>query len=182
MRSSNVHLPTARSAVSLPVTRGGPVLAPLPPHPGPRPSGPPPGVELESDDEDEEPGAPDPQFAEHRARKFAELLMRQQEREAMIAPPQTPRTTRRNMLATEMSESMRYNLLWERQQRRRAMPDIRRTNIEAEARAEREANANGSGLHRSKSAAAIVQPDRDVRSYTTRGFHQSCVRVRMRLC
>lgn len=31
------------------------------------------------------------------------------------APPMTPRTTRRQMLATELSESLRQNLLWERQ-------------------------------------------------------------------
>ena len=31
------------------------------------------------------------------------------------APPATPRTTRRQMLATEFSESLRRNLLWERQ-------------------------------------------------------------------
>lgn len=30
-------------------------------------------------------------------------------------PPMTPRTTRRQMLATELSESLRRNLLWERQ-------------------------------------------------------------------
>ena len=31
------------------------------------------------------------------------------------APPMTPRTTRRRMLSTELSESLRLNLLWERQ-------------------------------------------------------------------
>ena len=31
------------------------------------------------------------------------------------APPTTPRTTRRQMLSTELSESLRRNLLWERQ-------------------------------------------------------------------
>lgn len=35
-------------------------------------------------------------------------------------PPQTPRTTRRNMLASEMSESLRRNLLWERQVAKRS--------------------------------------------------------------
>lgn len=38
-----------------------------------------------------------------------------------IAPPQTPRTTRRAMLSTELSESLRKNLLWERQTRKKAM-------------------------------------------------------------
>ncbi|KNZ75815.1 hypothetical protein J132_01563 [Termitomyces sp. J132] len=33
----------------------------------------------------------------------------------LAAPPSTPRTTRRLMLQTEMSESLRRNLLWERQ-------------------------------------------------------------------
>ncbi|EFP87598.2 uncharacterized protein PGTG_13969 [Puccinia graminis f. sp. tritici CRL 75-36-700-3] len=32
-----------------------------------------------------------------------------------VAPPLSPRTTRRNMLANEMTESVRRNLLWERQ-------------------------------------------------------------------
>ncbi|KAK9375082.1 uncharacterized protein V1513DRAFT_47362 [Lipomyces chichibuensis] len=32
-------------------------------------------------------------------------------------PPLSPRSTRRNMLATELSESLRRNLLWERQQK-----------------------------------------------------------------
>ena len=33
------------------------------------------------------------------------------------APAHSPRTTRRNMLATELTESLRRNLLWERQQK-----------------------------------------------------------------
>lgn len=37
------------------------------------------------------------------------------------AAPQTPRTTRRNMLRDELSESLRQNLLWERQSRTRMM-------------------------------------------------------------
>jgi hypothetical protein len=43
---------------------------------------------------------------------------------AHIPPPaaMSPRTTRRNMLATELSESVRKNLLWERQQGLPAIP------------------------------------------------------------
>lgn len=37
------------------------------------------------------------------------------------APPQTPRTTRRQMMATELSESLRRNLLWERQLSKRML-------------------------------------------------------------
>lgn len=37
------------------------------------------------------------------------------------AAPQTPRTTRRNMLRDELSESVRQNLLWERQSRTRML-------------------------------------------------------------
>ncbi|KDN52060.1 hypothetical protein K437DRAFT_293288 [Tilletiaria anomala UBC 951] len=37
------------------------------------------------------------------------------------AAPQTPRTTRRNMLRDELSESLRQNLLWERQSRNRML-------------------------------------------------------------
>ncbi|PWN54069.1 hypothetical protein IE53DRAFT_359482 [Violaceomyces palustris] len=38
-----------------------------------------------------------------------------------LAAPQTPRTTRRNMLRDELSESLRQNLLWERQLRPRML-------------------------------------------------------------
>ena len=42
-------------------------------------------------------------------------------------PPSTPRTTRRNMLATEMSESLRRNLLWQRQTSKPNPAALRRT-------------------------------------------------------
>ncbi|CAO1623104.1 unnamed protein product [Parajaminaea phylloscopi] len=44
-------------------------------------------------------------------------------RNSLPAPiaPQTPRTTRRNMLRDELSESLRQNLLWERQSRNRML-------------------------------------------------------------
>jgi hypothetical protein len=42
------------------------------------------------------------------------------------APPSTPRTTRRQMLATEMSESLRRNLLWERQVSKTNLVGVRR--------------------------------------------------------
>ncbi|GAA5855914.1 hypothetical protein JCM8547_000412 [Rhodosporidiobolus lusitaniae] len=54
-----------------------------------------------------------------RQRLAAELEVQAQQ--AVVAPPQTPRTTRRAMLATELSESLRRNLLWERQMRNRVM-------------------------------------------------------------
>jgi hypothetical protein len=38
-----------------------------------------------------------------------------------VGLPQTPRTTRRNMLRDELSESLRQNLLWERQSRNRML-------------------------------------------------------------
>ncbi|BGP14445.1 hypothetical protein JCM10213_004567 [Rhodosporidiobolus nylandii] len=62
------------------------------------------------------------------AESAAALLARRQRlaaeleaQSAALAPPQTPRTTRRAMLATELSESLRRNLLWERQTRNRVM-------------------------------------------------------------
>ncbi|GAA6028030.1 hypothetical protein JCM8097_001838 [Rhodosporidiobolus ruineniae] len=62
------------------------------------------------------------------AESAAALLARRQRlaaeleaQNAVLAPPQTPRTTRRAMLATELSESLRRNLLWERQTRNRVM-------------------------------------------------------------
>ncbi|THH12667.1 hypothetical protein EW146_g7481 [Bondarzewia mesenterica] len=42
------------------------------------------------------------------------------------AAPSTPRTTRRQMLATELSESLRRNLLWERQVSKPAVGGMRR--------------------------------------------------------
>jgi len=36
----------------------------------------------------------------------------------------SPRTTRRNMLSTELTESLRKNLLWERQQRNRSTGNL----------------------------------------------------------
>ncbi|KAK4050091.1 hypothetical protein OIV83_003662 [Microbotryomycetes sp. JL201] len=52
---------------------------------------------------------------------LAERLRLEQLTSQPIAPPQTPRSTRRAMLATELSESLRRNLLWERQQRNRVL-------------------------------------------------------------
>ena len=59
------------------------------------------------------------------------------------APPTTPRTTRRQMLATELSESLRRNLLWERQ--------VSKTNLLGNAG--RRSGGSGGGL-RTVSAAA----------------------------
>jgi hypothetical protein len=42
-------------------------------------------------------------------------------------PPSTPRTTRRLMLSTELSESLRRNLLWERQVSKVNLAAVRRT-------------------------------------------------------
>ncbi|GAA5998290.1 uncharacterized protein JCM10292_001100 [Rhodotorula paludigena] len=95
-------------------------------------------VELESSSEEEgdEKAAPTPgtgggsseyedvdDDAEAQQAAAAALARRQRELEeaAVLAPPQTPRTTRRAMLATELSESLRRNLLWERQMRNRVM-------------------------------------------------------------
>lgn len=44
------------------------------------------------------------------------------------APPQSPRTTRRQMMANEMSESLRRNLLWERTLTRRMLGGFTRIN------------------------------------------------------
>lgn len=95
-------------------------------------------VELESSSEEEEEGDNGAAAAsgghssefedvdndyEAKAAAAAALARRQRELEeaAIAAPPQTPRTTRRAMLATELSESLRRNLLWERQMRNRVM-------------------------------------------------------------
>ncbi|KAG0665018.1 hypothetical protein C6P46_000644 [Rhodotorula mucilaginosa] len=84
-------------------------------------------VELESssdEDEDErEAAAASAAQAEAEAQRAAAaaLARRQRELEEVVAPPQTPRTTRRAMLATELSESLRRNLLWERQTRNRVL-------------------------------------------------------------
>ncbi|GAA5961018.1 hypothetical protein JCM3765_006504 [Sporobolomyces pararoseus] len=79
-------------------------------------------VELESsseESEDEEAGASKNETAAALARR--QRLAELEQAAAIAAPPQTPRTTRRAMLATELSESLRRNLLWERQTRNRVM-------------------------------------------------------------
>ncbi|KAM0788217.1 hypothetical protein ACM66B_001374 [Microbotryomycetes sp. NB124-2] len=58
---------------------------------------------------------------QHQQAHLAERLRLEQLAAQPIAPPQTPRSTRRAMLATELSESLRRNLLWERQQRNRVL-------------------------------------------------------------
>jgi len=65
------------------------------------------------------------------------------------APPSTPRTTRRLMLQTEMSESLRRNLLWERQVSKNTMAGFRRTNSSGDASGSgsgRRGNVLGGGL------------------------------------
>lgn len=54
-----------------------------------------------------------PSLASHRASSMINV--------PDISLPQTPRTTRRNMLRDELSESLRQNLLWERQSRNRML-------------------------------------------------------------
>ncbi|GAA5865744.1 hypothetical protein JCM3774_004987 [Rhodotorula dairenensis] len=84
-------------------------------------------VELESsseEDEDDRDAAAEAALqaeAEAQRAAAAALARRQRELEEVVAPPQTPRTTRRAMLATELSESLRRNLLWERQTRNRVL-------------------------------------------------------------
>src|SRR5258708_3282399 len=62
------------------------------------------------------------------------------------APPTTPRTTRRQMLATELSESLRRNLLWERQ--------VSKTNLLGNAG--RRNGLGGGGGGGSRLAATVV--------------------------
>ncbi|POY72498.1 hypothetical protein BMF94_4324 [Rhodotorula taiwanensis] len=88
--------------------------------------GKPENIELESsseEDDDEEDAAQAAALAEAEAQRnaAAALARRQRELEEVVAPPQTPRTTRRAMLATELSESLRRNLLWERQTRNKVL-------------------------------------------------------------
>ncbi|GAA5938431.1 uncharacterized protein JCM15063_000733 [Sporobolomyces koalae] len=79
-------------------------------------------VELESsseeeDDEETHVSKNETAAALVRKQRLAEI----EQAAAIAAPPQTPRTTRRAMLATELSESLRRNLLWERQTRNRIL-------------------------------------------------------------
>ncbi|GAA6059445.1 hypothetical protein JCM10212_005384 [Sporobolomyces blumeae] len=81
-------------------------------------------VELESSsDEEEDESAPNAVEVDETAAALArrQRLAEFEQAAALAAPPQTPRTTRRAMLATELSESLRRNLLWERQTRNRVM-------------------------------------------------------------
>ena len=87
--------------------------------------GAPAGTEMDSssedddDYEDEEDEAP--LTNEHAVGLALARHQREEAAAAALAAPQTPRTTRRAMLATELSESLRRNLLWERQTRNRIM-------------------------------------------------------------
>ncbi|KAA8915581.1 hypothetical protein TRICI_002269 [Trichomonascus ciferrii] len=73
------------------------------------------------------------------------------------APPPaialSPRTTRRNMLASELSESLRKNLLWERQQSNAYR--ISDPTTEEEAPSDDATNSGGGGLKKSHTSADI---------------------------
>ncbi|KAI0058744.1 hypothetical protein BV25DRAFT_1901966 [Artomyces pyxidatus] len=66
------------------------------------------------------------------------------------APPMTPRTTRRQMLATELSESLRRNLLWERQ--------VSKTSMMGNAPARRGNGLLGNGLRPLTSTTTAEAP------------------------
>jgi hypothetical protein len=66
------------------------------------------------------------------------------------APPTTPRTTRRQMLATELSESLRRNLLWERQ--------VSKTNLLGNGRRNGGGGGTGGGLRTVGVANGNAQP------------------------
>ncbi|GAA98779.1 hypothetical protein E5Q_05467 [Mixia osmundae IAM 14324] len=118
----------SKSAVALPamsLTTSAAAELSEPPRRNPsRLRGPPKHVELEPESYDEAAHSSEEDHTERTAaidaaiaRHHSRNALREQ---ATLAPPQTPRTTRRNMLAAELSESMRRNLLWERQIRNRA--------------------------------------------------------------
>ncbi|KAH8917596.1 hypothetical protein BT69DRAFT_1286501, partial [Atractiella rhizophila] len=98
-----------------PATAGPPQPRPIP---GPsRLGGKPAGIELESDDEDEE--EEDAEAKEQKQRYQVKIDRRDRERlEGLMAPPLSPRTTKRNMLAGEFSEGLWQNLIRERHARR----------------------------------------------------------------
>lgn len=75
----------------------------------------------DDDDSDDEEAAPSAEQDERLAAVAARQMVPPTTRPEPIAPPLSPRTTRRNMIANEMTESVRRNLLWERQMRAYAM-------------------------------------------------------------
>ena len=102
--------------------------------------GAPSGVDLESDDDDEEgkegEGQAKGEFTPSQHERLVTLMHKRGASTTQKAAPSativapgplqvqgaaayTPRTTRRNMLATELTESLRLNLIWERQSRSR---------------------------------------------------------------
>ena len=103
-----------------------------------------------SHDQNPQPQAPDPNAANHRsinAFHFSQMITSTSSHATPIpvphpynlsppAPPSTPRTIRRLMLSTELSESLRQNLLWERQ--------VNKVNLAAAVR--RSASSGGSRL------------------------------------
>jgi hypothetical protein len=119
-------LTSSKSAVALPVTSRTSFVSPgaaataasgKPVRLGAKPE----HVELEDPSSEEEEAGVEEEMSPEQARAFATALARHRDRQAQhVAPPQTPRTTRRNMLSSELSESLRRNLLWERSVRAKA--------------------------------------------------------------
>lgn len=126
-------LQPSKSAIALPVMsyqeeNAFPKAAPTRPTPAQplgnrtgRLGGRPADVELsDSDEEDEdeegkEEGNGLANISPTQKAAFNAAMARYQARHIPVAGPQTPRTTRRNMLSTELSESLRLGLLWDRQ-------------------------------------------------------------------
>lgn len=117
-------------------TRRKPSAQQIPAFAGRRLGGKPADVELSDDSDDEEnkllPAAqpiPEMAYTPTKQAALAAAVQRHQAQKRLRdqggAQPQlmptTPRTTRRSMLSTEMSESVRRNLLWERQSRIRLL-------------------------------------------------------------
>jgi hypothetical protein len=129
-------LQPSKSAIALPVMsfdadkgtffphRGAPVQSgPAQPIPAKtRLGGRPADVDFSDDDstdEERDSSLPGLALSPGKAAALAAAVSRHKTR--YIENPRTPRTTRRVMLSTELSESLRRNLLWERQSRNRLM-------------------------------------------------------------
>ena len=84
------------------------------------------------------------------------------------APPQTPRTTRRQMMANEMSESLRRNLLWERQLSRRNLGGF--TKIHSSKNADPALSRSGDEAERVREQRALARNKSWANEYHAAGW------------
>ncbi|KAH9808735.1 hypothetical protein DFH28DRAFT_994060 [Melampsora americana] len=133
---------------------------------------PPTDVEYSSDEDDEDADQ------EEDGGEDAEVINRE-----VAALPLSPRTTRRNMLANEMTESVRRNLLWERQLRNNLLgngPIVGTSSNHPSNPSIKKNDPNPKHLDRSQSNGVVTGGtgagtgvEKEVTKHYTKGLHRS---------